>query len=79
MLRSNERLEDNGYDVIAFYTCAFQVLKYLLCGRLCIRVYNLKDGSLRLQPPRTRCGGVRKNSAFSHLIRRLGPVKEVVA
>ena len=44
-----------------------------------IYMYNLKDGSLWLQPPRTRCGGVRKNSAFSHLIRRLGPVKEVVA
>ena len=42
-------------------------------------MYNLKDGSLWLQPPRTWCGGVCKKGAFSHLIQRLGPTKEVIA
>ena len=44
-----------------------------------IFVYNLKDGSRWLQPPRIECGGIRKKGAFSHLIQRLGPIKEVVA
>ena len=81
MLRSNEHF----YDVKQYlrykrllYLCV-QVIEYLLCGRSCIRVYNLKDGSRRLQPHAQGAGVFAKNSAFSHLIRRLGPVKEVVA
>ena len=55
-----------------------KVLWCLLCGRLCIYVYNLKDGSRRLQPPHIQCGGVRRRRMFT-----LDPMswsnKEVIA